>query len=211
MSTTRRVLVAVGAPLVLVLGLGLLWGWRNAATLKAQIEAWADSLEHSSDPVTMELSFLPVYVEGDKVGKLQAVVVQRHEPATVDSLTLVIDLSDQTDADQLASCYFHLDPDAVDRDGPLGYRDAIHCLTDPGELIRFGSVEFAGTEKHSGLYLDAKDLPCDHMSHGAEGPCLEFSDEIHRLKTEIRNEVRNIRMEIRNEARQNARVRIIKP
>jgi DNA relaxase NicK len=208
MSTTRRVLVAVGAPLVLVLGLGTLWGWRNAATLKAQIETWADSLEHSSNPVTMELSFLPMYVEGDKIGKLQAVVVQRAEPATVDSLTLVIDLSDEANADELASCYFHLDPDAIDREGPMGYKEAIHCLHDPGDLVRFGSVEFAGTGQHSGLYLEMKDLPCDHMSHDVEGPCFEFVDEIQRIKAEIRSEVRNIRMEIRNEVRQNARVRV---
>lgn len=208
MSTTRRVLVAVGAPLVLVLGLGTLWGWRNASALKAQIEAWADSLEHSSNPVTMELSFLPMYVEGDKIGKLQAVVVQRERPATVDSLTLVIDLSDEADPGKLASCNFHLDPDAIDRAGPMGYKEAIHCLSDPGDLVRFGSVEFAGTDYHSGLYLDMKDLPCDHMSHSDQGPCVEIVDEIQRIKAEIRNEVRNIRMEIRNDVRQNARVRI---
>ena len=201
-------MVAVGAPLVLVLGLGTLWGWRNAAALKAQIEAWADSLEHSSNPVTMELSFLPMYVEGDRIGKLEAVVVQREEPATVDSLTLVIALSEEADADELASCHFHLDPDAIDREGPMGYKEAIHCLHDPGDLVRFGSVEFAGTDHSPGLYLNMKDLPCDHMSHDQEGPCIEFVDEIHRMKEEIRHEVRNIRMEIRNEMRQNARVRI---
>ena len=208
MSTTRRLLVAVGAPLVVVLGLGLLWGWRNAAALKAQVEAWADSLEHSSNPVTMELSFLPMYVEGDRIGKLQAVVVQRQQPATVDSLTLVIDLSDEVNADELASCHFHLDPDAIDREGPMGYKEAIHCLSDPGDLVRFGSVEFAGTDHHSGLYLAAKDLPCDHMSRSDEGPCVDFGDEIQRIKAEIRSEVRNIRMDIRNDVRQNARGRI---
>ncbi|UCF41394.1 MAG: hypothetical protein JSW43_03420 [Gemmatimonadota bacterium] len=208
MSTTRRVMVAVGAPLVLVVGLGLLWGWRNAAALKAQIEAWADSLEHSSSPVTMELSFLPVYVEGDRVGKLNAVVVQREEPGMVDSLTLVIDLSDDADATRLGSCHFHLDPDAIDRDGPMGYKEAIHCLSDPGDLVRFGSVEFAGTDQHSGLYLDMKDLPCEHMSHREGGACVELADEIERIKAEIRQEVRNIRMEIRNDVRQNVRVKI---
>jgi hypothetical protein len=201
-------MVAVGAPLVLVVGLGMLWGWRNASALKAQIEAWADSLEHSSNPVTMELSFLPMYVEGDRIGKLQAVVVQREEPGTVDSLTLLIALSDEADAGALATCHFHLDPDAIDREGPMGYKEAVHCLSDPGELVRFGSVEFAGTDHHSGLYIDADDLPCDHMSHDDAGPCVEFADEIQRIKAEIRSEVRNIRMEIRNEVRQNTRVRV---
>ncbi len=208
MSTTRRVLVAVGAPLVVVMGLGLLWGWRNAAALKAQIETWADSLEHSSNPVTMELSFLPMYVEGDKVGKLHAVVVQREQPGAVDSLTLVIDLSNQADAHELATCYFHLDPDAIDRDGPMGYKKALHCLSDPGDLVRFGSVEFAGTDYLTGLYLDADHLPCEHMSHTDQGPCVEIRDEIHRMKQEIRDEVRNIRMEIRRDVRRNSRVRI---
>ncbi|MGD8726967.1 MAG: hypothetical protein PVH40_04930, partial [Gemmatimonadales bacterium] len=99
MSKFRRLIVAIGAPLVVVLGLGIVWGVRNAAVLKAQIEAWADSLEHSPNPVTMELSFLPAYVDGDKVGKINAIVVQRHEPATVDSVRIEIGTSDDFHGD----------------------------------------------------------------------------------------------------------------
>jgi hypothetical protein len=208
MSTTRRVLIAVGAPLVLVVGLGLVWGWRNAAVLKAQIETWADSLEHSSNPVEMKLSFLPMYVEGENIGKLSAVVVQREAPGAVDSLRIVVSLSEDADVDHLAHCSFHLDPDAFDREGPMGFKEAVQCLEDTGDLVRFGTVAFAGTDRETGLYIEAHDLPCEHMSHSGEGSCREFREDIHRMREEIRNEVRGIRMNMRREHRKTTRVTV---
>jgi hypothetical protein len=206
MSTTRRVLIAVGAPLVLVVGLGLVWGWRNAAVLKAQIESWADSLEHSANPVEMQLSFLPMYVEGEKIGKLSTVVVQRDAPGAVDSLRVVVSLSEDADLDHLAHCRFHLDPDAFDREGPLGFKEAVQCVENVDDLVRFGSIAFAGTDREAGLYLEAHDLPCEHMSHSGEGTCRTFREDIHRLRDEIREEVRGIRMELRQNERATTRV-----
>ena len=206
MSTTRRILIAVGAPLVVVLGLGGVWGWHNATELKAQIEAWADSLEHSSSPVEMRLSFLPVYVEGEKIGKLDAVTVQREAPGTVDSLLIEISLSDDVNVDDLASCYLQFDPDAMDEDGPLGYKEALQCVDDPGDLVRFGSVAFAGTGQELGLYLEAHDLPCEHMSHSEADGCREVSVEIRRLRDEIRDEVSGIRMEMNRDKHKTTRV-----
>jgi hypothetical protein len=208
MSTTRRILVAVGAPLVLVMGLGALWGYRNAAALKAQVEAWADSLEHSPNPVEMRLAVLPMYVDGNKIGKLNAVVVQRHSPGAVDSLQVVVGLSEGADLDQLSGCVFHFDPDALEDEGPLGFKQAVQCLDDAGDLVRFGSVAFEGTGRSAGLYLEAHDLPCQHMSEGDEGACRLISDDIHRLREEIRHEVRGIRMEIEREGRKTTRVTV---
>jgi hypothetical protein len=191
-------LVAVGAPLVVVIGLGVMWGIRNASQLKAQIEAWADSLEHSPNPVTMDLAFLPAYVDGDKVGKLDAIVIQRHEPGTVDSVRIMIASSGDHVADQLAGCALHLDPDALSEDGPFGFKHALECVTDTAQLVRFGSVALEGLSQDLALYLDGDDLPCDHMVAGDTGACTEVGKEIHRLRDEIRNEVRvNIRRDLR--------------
>jgi hypothetical protein len=201
-------LIAVGAPLVVLLGLGGLWGWRNATELKAQIEAWADSLEHSSNPVEMRLAFLPVYVEGEKIGKLEAVTVQRETPGAVDSLLIEISLSDEVNVDDLSGCFLHFDPDAMDDDGPLGFKEALSCMDEPGDLVRFGSVAFAGTGQEVGLYLEAHDLPCEHMSHADAGSCREVSVEIRRLRDEIRDEVRGIRMDINRDKHKVTRVRV---
>ena len=206
MSTTRRILIAVGAPLVVLLGLGGFWGWQNAMELKAQIEAWADSLEHSSNPVEMRLSFLPVYVEGEKVGRLEAVTVQRETAGTVDSLLIEVSISDGVDVAGLAGCYLHFDPDVMEDDGPLGYKEALQCMDEPGDLVRFGSVVFAGTGQEVGLYLEAHDLPCEHMSSADAGACREVSVEIRRLRDEIREEVGGIRMEMHRDKHKSTRV-----
>jgi hypothetical protein len=167
MSTFRRIFVSIGAPLVVIAGLGILWGARNAATLKSQIEAWADSLEHSSNPVAMTgLSFIPMYVGGDRVGKLQAVVVQRHEPGTVDSLHITV-AGDDMEVARLESCQLHLDPDAFDEKGPFGIKHALQCVEDTSEMVRFGSVAFENANREIALFLNDNDLPCAHMSGDA--------------------------------------------
>jgi hypothetical protein len=198
MSNFRRAFIVVAAPLVVAAGLLVFWGARTAASLKAQVEAWADSLEHSPNPVTMRLSFLPVYIGGGKVGKLDRVVIQRHEPGTVDSVRIAITASDNADLDRLTDCNLHLDPDAFDRGGPLGYKHALSCVTDPSELVRFGSVALTGLGEELALYLDSADLPCQHMAGEAAPGCTEFRQEIRRLKQEIRDEIRvDIRRSVR--------------
>ncbi|MDH3369290.1 MAG: hypothetical protein OEO17_15725 [Gemmatimonadota bacterium] len=188
----------VAAPLVVATGLLVFWGARTAASLKAQVEAWADSLEHSPNPVTMRLSFLPVYIGGGKVGKLDRVVIERHEAGTVDSVRIAITASDNADLDRLTDCQLHLDPDAFDRSGPLGYKHALSCVTDTSELVRFGSVALTGLGEDLVLYLDSADVPCQHMASEAAPGCTEFRQEIRRLKQEIRDEIRvDIRRSVR--------------
>jgi len=189
MSTFRRIMISVGAPLVVVAGLALLWGVRNASQLKAQIETWADSLQHSPNPVTMDLSFLPMYIEGHRIGKLDALVVQRHAPGTVDSVRIDIATGGHVDPQEFANCRLHLDPDAFDRDGPLGFKHALSCVEDTSEMVRFGSVNLEGLDEVLALYLNAADLPCKHMAEGA-AECTQLQDEIQKLREEIRREVR---------------------
>jgi hypothetical protein len=196
MSTFRRLFVAIGAPLVVIAGLAVVWGVRNASQLKAQVEAWADSLEHSPNPVTMKLSFLPAYVDGDRVGKLDAIVIQRHEAATVDSVRIEIASSGDHVSDHLADCALRLDPDALSDDGPFGFKHALECVTDTADLVRFGSVALEGLSEDLALYLDGDDLPCEHMVEADAGACTEVRAEIHRLRDEVRNVRVNIRRDL---------------
>jgi len=198
MSRFRRLVVAVGAPLVVVIGLGVIWGVRNASVLKAQIEAWADSLEHSPNPVTMELSFLPAYVDGDNVGKLNAIVIQRHEPGTVDSVRIEIGTSDDFRGTHLEGCAIRFDPDAFESDGPMGFKHALSCVEDTGDLVEFGSVVLSGLEQELTLFLESHDLPCEHMAEGDAGACRKVTRDFERLREEIRNEVRvNIKRDLK--------------
>ncbi|MGD2135180.1 MAG: hypothetical protein PVF27_03425 [Gemmatimonadales bacterium] len=195
MSTTRRILLAIGAPTVVLVGLLGMWGYRNAAQLKAQIDTWGDSLEHSPNPVTMDLPIMPMWVGGNYVGNLRTVVVQRDAPATVDSLMLRIALSDDERAEQWAGCAFHFDPDAFEREGPLGFLQALQCLDAPGDLVRFGTVRFAGSDLSAGLYLAPGDLPCEHMDADVEACSklnLEIRQAVQDLKSEVRVHIRDL-------------------
>ena len=56
-----------------------------------------------------------------------------------------------------------LDPDAFERSGPMGYKDAVHCVSaeqvEADGLVRFGSVVFENIGHRASLYLDAADVP----------------------------------------------------
>ena len=206
MSIMRNKFISFGAPLVVAIGLGLVWAGRGAGRLKAQIEAWADSLEHSPNPVTLNLSVLPLYVDGSRVGKLTTVVVQRHEPGAVDSLRLVVEVGDRG-LGNVADCDFRLDPDAFDRSGPLGFKRVMRCVRDTDGLVLFGSVEFTDVGHVASLYLDASDLPCRHMSGGGFESCREIGEEIRRLRDEIGHNRHNVRVEVRAARREIERAR----
>src|SRR3990172_2562841 len=94
MSRFRSFIIRFGAPLVLVAGGAGGPGARRAVTLRNTIELWADSLKHGSGPLALGLPFVPAYLEGRKIGSLNSVRLERHEPRTVDSLRLAIDLAE---------------------------------------------------------------------------------------------------------------------
>jgi hypothetical protein len=195
MSTARRIFVTIGAPLVVVVGLAAAWGYRNGVVVKNQVEVWADALEHSPDPVTMHLAELPVvprpfFVDGERVGDLDVVVVQREAAGTVDGLLLQVRTRARADLDALEGCNLHFDPDVIDHEGLSGFTRALACVSDVSELVEFGRVTLEGTGLDLGLYLDKGDLPCDHMGdHGAEA-CREVRREIRRIRAEVGEKVR---------------------
>lgn len=189
MSAARRIFVAIGAPTVVIVGLAAIWGARNAAQIKHQIESWNDSLEHSANPVVMDLPAIPIWVGGERIGRLESITVERHAPATVDSLQVRISLSENQDISHWAGCSFQFDPDAFDRKGPLGFLQATQCLDSPGDLVRFGTVSFAGTNQSARLYLAADDLPCEHMAEETEA-CSQLNQDIRKAMTDLKSQIR---------------------
>lgn len=208
MTTSHRVFVAIGAPLLAVVGIVSFWGIRNAQAMKQQISQWADTLEHSASPVAMSLPFIPMYIDGHKVGSLEGVVVKRTEPGAIDSLRIIVGLGGALEGRPFDGCAFQLDPDAFDHDGPLGFRRAVRCVGDTTDLVRFGTVVLEGTGREAALFLEAGDLPCRHMSSSTEA-CTHVAQEIRRLRNEVRDEVRvelrRTQHEIRNEIRNRIR------
>jgi len=202
----RRALIVVVAPIVVLAGIAISRGVRGVQDIKQTIETWADNFEHSAEPVAMNIGFLPMYVDGDRIGKLQTVVVQRSEPGAVDSLLILV----RPGADGIgdyAQCSFRFDPDAFDQSGPMGFRHAVHCVTADDVaadgLVRFGSVVFQGIGHQATLYLDAGDLPCAHMSGSHVEACTDLQRDLTRMKRELRE---NLRVQVRNARRDEIRV-----
>ena len=202
MKPVRRLFVSIGAPLILIVGLGAVWAYRQGADLVQQIETWGNELEHSSEPVVLQVSGFPIistmYVDGDRIGKLDRIVVLRHAPGDVDSLRIVVHVDDATQLKLVSECNLHLDPDAMDNTFPLdGWKRLMSCVSETDGLVPFGSVVFEGSGHEVQLLLDEHDLPCDHMSHA------ELCDN----KRDLRVEMRRLRDEIRIEVKKGVRAR----
>jgi hypothetical protein len=207
----RRLLVAVGAPLILVVGLGVAWGVRKGSAMIHLIDAWSDSLEHSHGAVTMDVAAIPListlHVDGERVGKLSQVVVLREEPGGVDSLRFVVEAAG---ADAFDGCQLYLDPSVFEHiDGPGEalnvLKHVVSCDNDSETRVRFGSVVFAGTDHVEPLFMERRFHPC---VTGDGAACAEFKDDLrHNLELELRD-MRKLRDEIRREVRENVRVRV---
>ena len=194
MSRFRSFVIRFGAPLVVVAGVAGVMSARRAANLRNTLQLWADSLKHGSGPLSMEVPFVPAYLDGRKIGSLESLRLERHEPRAVDSLRLVIDLAQHAaDDPDIRGCTFQL----MTFD-PGEYKHALECAADTTGLVPFGRVVFTqGGE--APLYLSATELACAPWTDRAEAECIH-----QQVQEKVRRDVRRARDEIR----QNVRVRV---
>ena len=204
MKPVRRLFISIGAPLILVVGLGAVWAYRQGSNLVRQIETWGHELEHSSEPVVLKVSGFPnissMYVDGDRVGKLDRIVVLRQKPGAVDSLRIVVSAEDGERLKQVSECHLQLDPEALENTFPTdGWKHIMHCVSDTEGLVPFGTVVFEDVGRKVTLLLDRRDLPCDRMSDSkACDDTRDYTVEMQKLRDEIRTEVRrNVRIRVR--------------
>lgn len=201
MSTTRKMVILLGAPLVVVAGLGIYLAVEKGSALVQTVEGWARELEHSPTPVAMQVGGLPVisqmHVDGERIGRLQTVVVLRDQPGAVDSLLLVVSADPGVSLGRFASCRLLMDPHALEGAWPLeGIKHVLRCTTDTTGLVPFGRVVFPAAGNDAELYIEKGDLPCDNMSDPTVEPCTDIRIKMRRLRDELRREIRT---EVRNE------------
>lgn len=195
MSRIRSFVIRVGAPLVLVAGLAGVLAARRAVTLRNTIEQLADSLGRGSGPLALRLPFVPAYLEGRRIGRLDSVRLERHQARAVDSLRLVIELAGGPSNDpELKECTFQL----VTFD-PGKFKHALACAQDTAGLVPFGRVVFVqGSE--APLYVSANELECAPWTDGADSACIRA-----RVQEQIRRDMRRARDEMRRNLRTNFR------
>jgi hypothetical protein len=194
MSRFRSFVIRFGAPLVVVAGVAGVLAARRAVTLRNTLELWTDSLKHGSGPLALGVPFVPAYLDGRKIGSLDSLRLERHQPRVVDSLRLVIDLAGgASDDPDVRGCAFQL----VTFD-PSEFKRALECASDTVGLVPFGRVVFAqGGE--APLYLGAGELACAPWTDRADADCIR-----ERVQEQVRREMRRARDEMRS----NIRVRV---
>ena len=194
MSRFRSFVIRFGAPLVVVAGVAGVLAARRAVTLRNTLEVLADSLKHGSGQLSMEVPFVPAYLDGRKIGSLESLRLERHEPRAVDSLRLVIDLADVASADpEVRGCTFQL----VTFD-PGEFKRALECVSDTAGLVAFGRVVFVqGGE--APLYVSLTELACAPWTDRADSACIH-----ERVREQVRRDIRRAR----DEMRRNIRVRV---
>lgn len=192
MSRFRSLVIRLGAPLVLILGIGGFWAARRATVLKQSLTLWADSLERGSGPLALSVPLLPAYLEGRRIGSLDSVRLDRHEPRTVDSLRLVIRLSRSiaTD-DRVRHCAFHL----VTFD-PGDFKHALECAADTAGLVGFGHVAFT-QGGDAPLYVARADLACAPWTDQAAGACISRRVE-RRVQRDLQRARDRVRVRVRS-------------
>jgi len=196
MSKTKRPWGVIAGPVIFMVGLGVFAGVNKFGSVRDMVEDWGHRLEHSAEPVTMELPiYVPLFVGGDWVGRLQTVVVKRDEPGAVDSVRLVANVRDDRHLARLDGCALRLQ---VPR-GDFGqFTRALRCVRDTDGLVAFGNLELPAADLNVPIYVRANELPCNESLH--MGPCGHIQHELQTEMEQLAEELREVAEEFRAEA-----------
>ena len=196
MSGTKRPWGVIAGPIIFVGGLAVLMGVRQAETIKGTVEGWGQQFEHSAEPVVMDLPlYVPLFVGGDWIGRLETVVVQRDRPGAVDSLQLLVHISEPG---LLEDCALRI---RVSGGSLRQLKRALRCVSDTEGLVSFGNLAFADGGVDVPLFVHLNDLPCD--ARGVHvGPCENLGGDIEAEMRALAEELRKNAGEFREEAQE---------
>ncbi len=205
MARTKRPWGVWAGPVIFVVGLAGFWGVKTAMGMKDRVEDWGYQLEHSSEAVAMEMPRVPLipplYVNSERIGRIEVVVIDRDRPRAVDS-GRVIATVDKEHLHHLENCSLRLRVSSWD---PEGLKRALRCTRDTEGLLSFGSLEISGMDMTVPILVRRGDLPCDQsdVHVGACGEMThELNQELHQLRGELQRELRRFRVEVRDAARE---------
>ena len=205
MSRSRRPWGVVAGPIIFFGGLAIFLAVEKAQGVRDMVEDWGHELEHSAEPVVMELPvYVPLFVGGDWLGRLETIVVERNQPGAVDSLQLIARIADAEDLAALESCALRIRPPS----GELSqFMRALRCVKNTEGMVAFGHLDVNDANLQVPLFVLADDLPCDESF--ARGPCGRIRGEMQAELRQLAEELRASAEEFREEAEQiRRRVRV---
>ncbi|HWP38418.1 MAG TPA: hypothetical protein VNL18_12780 [Gemmatimonadales bacterium] len=212
MTGIRKLWVRVAAPVILLGGIGAVTGARRAHEMKEYLATFADSLKHGAGPLELKVKFVPFYVDGQRLGFVDAIHIERHAAGTVDSVRMEVSPRAHVAlADMANECHLLLtsfDPD--------DFKHALSCEPEAGDNVRFGSVSVREGNAAIPLYLSPMDHVCApwnrtreacDAARAATGPRIEAElararAEVHRARADVQQRIREqVRRDVRAQAR----------
>lgn len=199
MPRAKRPWGVYAGPIILIVGLAGFWGVKSGLGMRDMVEGWADRLAHSPEPVTMEMPNVPVipplFVNGDRIGRIETVVVERTRPGAVDSIRVVASVAKEH-VERLERCALRIRMPDLD----LGsYTRALHCTHSTEGLEPFGRLSIEGSDVRVPIYVRAGDLPCT-LAELHDGPCGQLTDDLREdladLAEELREEATRLQEEV---------------
>lgn len=147
--------------------------------------AKVSTVVNSSDPISIPLAFVPFMLSGERLGKLQHLVLYRDSPRQVRGVELAVDLADSLVAAGLANCRLaaHLETDpekpGFNIDASKHGDNTFSCLPGdsvPSHFVPFGEAVFQPGEVRVPLFIEQEVVSelneafaADSMSDLAEG------------------------------------------
>ncbi len=207
MSGSRRPWGVIAGPIIFFGGLMIFLGVEKAQGVKEIVKDWGHELEHSAAPVVMDLPvYVPLFIGGDWLGRLETIVVDRTRPGAVDSLQLFANVSDKEDLAVLEKCSIRIRPPR----GELSeFKRALRCVSDTEGMLAFGHLDVNEAVLSVPLFVLADDLPCEKAF--LTGPCSRIRGEMQVELRELAEELRVSAEEFRVEAeriKRGVRVRV---
>jgi len=206
MTGLRKLWVRIAAPVVLLGGIGAIAGVTRAREMKAYLRTFADSLEHGSGPLSLRVRFVPFYVDGERIGFVNTLHIARHEPGSVDSVLLEVDPRSDARVARAADCTLRLR--TFD---PGSFKRALSCESEPGNMIRFGSVRLGEGSPAVALYLRPREHACAPWQKDREACRAARRDAMSDVQAEVdqvRAEAERIRVQVREQVREQVQAEI---
>lgn len=94
--------IALGALLIFAVGMGIKYGIDQG---KAKVRRVLET----ASPITVPLKFAGFRVDGQRVGQLERLTLERSDPSHVSSVQLVVRLDSAVDAERLRPCMLRID------------------------------------------------------------------------------------------------------
>jgi hypothetical protein len=205
MARTKRPWGVYAGPIIFAAGLAGFWGVQSAMGMRDRVESWGHEFEHSAHPVVMAMPDVPLipplFINNERIGRIETVVIQRDRPAAIDSIRIVASV-DRGFIPRLEGCAIRLRVASLD---PESLKRALRCTRDTSNLMPFGHLEIQGSNFTVPIMVRSTDLPCnqpDFHLEACERGSTDIEHDLDELRMELQRELQNVRVEVRTGVRE---------